>query len=102
MNKHINVDYSKAVPFINENDFKGIKNEISKAHDELHNKTGKGNEFLGWLELPNNYDKAEFELVKKSPLSPTSIYRYQMVGTFIILLLVLLTTTSDILFLAGK
>ena len=66
MNKHINVDYSKAVPFINENDFKGIKNEISKAHDELHNKTGKGNEFLGWLELPNNYDKAEFELVKKS------------------------------------
>ncbi|MDA3808937.1 MAG: RIP metalloprotease RseP [Spirochaetaceae bacterium] len=43
-----------------------------------------------------------FELIKKSPLSPTSIYRYQMVGTFLILLLVLLTTTSDILFLAGK
>jgi len=43
-----------------------------------------------------------FEIFKKSPLSPTSVYRYQMVGTFIILLLVLLTTTSDILFLAGK
>lgn len=43
-----------------------------------------------------------FEIFKKSPLSPKSIYRYQMVGTFIILLLVLLTTTSDILFLAGK
>jgi regulator of sigma E protease len=43
-----------------------------------------------------------FEIVKKSPLSPISVYRYQMVGTFIILILVILTTTSDILFLAGK
>ena len=43
-----------------------------------------------------------FEIFKKSPLSPSSVYRYQMIGTFIILLLVLLTTTSDILFLAGK
>ena len=43
-----------------------------------------------------------FEIVKKSPLSPVSVYRYQMVGTFLILILVLLTTTSDILFLAGK
>jgi len=43
-----------------------------------------------------------FEIIKKSPLSPASVYRYQMIGTFIILLLVLLTTTSDILFLAGK
>jgi len=43
-----------------------------------------------------------YEIFKKSPLSPNSVYRYQMIGTFIILLLVLLTTTSDILFLAGK
>lgn len=43
-----------------------------------------------------------FEIIKKTPLSPSSVYRYQMIGTFIILLLVLLTTTSDILFLAGK
>lgn len=43
-----------------------------------------------------------YEIIKKSPLSPNSVYRYQMIGTFIILLLVLLTTTSDILFLAGK
>ncbi len=43
-----------------------------------------------------------FEIFKKSPLSPGFIYRYQMIGTFLILLLVILTTTSDILFLAGK
>ncbi|MBN2655674.1 MAG: RIP metalloprotease RseP [Spirochaetales bacterium] len=43
-----------------------------------------------------------YEIIKKSPLSPNSVYRYQMIGTFLILLLVLLTTTSDILFLAGK
>ncbi|MBB6481311.1 RIP metalloprotease RseP [Spirochaeta isovalerica] len=43
-----------------------------------------------------------YEIIRKSPLSPNSVYRYQMIGTFLILLLVLLTTTSDILFLAGK
>jgi regulator of sigma E protease len=43
-----------------------------------------------------------YEIIKKSPLSPNSVYRYQMIGTFLILLLVLMTTTSDILFLAGK
>lgn len=43
-----------------------------------------------------------YEIFKKSPLSPNSVYRYQMIGTFLILFLVLMTTTSDILFLAGK
>jgi len=43
-----------------------------------------------------------FEIIKKSPLSPISVYRYQMIGTILILLLVVFTTTSDILFLAGN
>lgn len=38
--------------------------EVSKAHAMLHNGTGKGNDFLGWIDLPVNYDKAEFEEIK--------------------------------------
>ncbi len=38
--------------------------EVSKAHEMLHEGTGKGSDFLGWVDLPVNYDKAEFEEIK--------------------------------------
>lgn len=41
-----------------------MRPEVSKAHAMLHNGTGKGNDFLGWIDLPVNYDKAEFEEIK--------------------------------------
>lgn len=31
----------------------------------IHNKTGAGNDFLGWVDLPTNYDKEEFSRIKK-------------------------------------
>ena len=34
--------------------------------DTLHNKTGEGNDFLGWVTLPTDYDKEEFDRIKKS------------------------------------
>ena len=39
--------------------------KVKVAYDTLVNKTGAGNDFLGWLKWPVDYDKAEFELVKK-------------------------------------
>lgn len=66
MKKHISVDYSKALNFIDESKLENIYKEISSAHKELHNHSGKGNEFLGWMELPNNIDNAEFSKVKES------------------------------------
>ncbi len=41
-----------------------IENEVLSAHEALHNGTGAGADFLGWLDLPVNYDKAEFESIK--------------------------------------
>ena len=38
--------------------------EVSKAHAMLHEGTGKGSDFLGWIDLPVNYDKAEFAEIK--------------------------------------
>lgn len=37
---------------------------VDQAHEALHSKTGKGNDYLGWLEWPVNYDKKEFERIK--------------------------------------
>lgn len=66
MTKHINVDYSKALDFIDIGDMAKLEAEIKIAHTKLHNKSGKGSEFLGWVELPNNYDLDEFNRIKMS------------------------------------
>ncbi|MBQ8026501.1 MAG: glucose-6-phosphate isomerase, partial [Clostridia bacterium] len=43
-----------------------IEAEVIGAHEALHTGTGKGNDFLGWVDLPVNYDKVEFEAIKKA------------------------------------
>lgn len=43
-----------------------IEAEIVNAHQMLHDGTGKGSDFLGWVDLPVNYNKAEFEAIKKA------------------------------------
>ncbi len=56
----INLDLSNAK--LNE-DIYSWQEKVSKAHNDLHNKTGKGNDFLGWVDWPLNYDKEEFERI---------------------------------------
>ena len=51
---------------IKEKEIMKYKNEIEKAHEELHEIANDENEFAGWLELPTDYDKEEFERIKKS------------------------------------
>lgn len=38
---------------------------VEEVHEELHSKKDDENEFLGWLNLPTNYDKKEFSKIKK-------------------------------------
>lgn len=52
--------------FLPENALENIRADIEKAHDDIYNATGKGNDFLGWLTLPEDYDKAEFDEIKKA------------------------------------
>lgn len=40
------------------------KEKVASIHDMIHNKTGAGNDFLGWVDLPTNYDKKEAEDIK--------------------------------------
>ena len=39
---------------------------VENIHKELHDRANSENDFVGWLELPTNYDKEEFERIKKS------------------------------------
>lgn len=39
---------------------------VNSAHNAIHNGTDAGNDFLGWLDLPKNYDKEEFERIKNA------------------------------------
>lgn len=49
-----------------ESNVKKYTEEVATIHKELHEKSKSKKEFLGWLELPTNYDKKEFEKIKKS------------------------------------
>lgn len=57
-------DYSKALNFAKEHEINYLDNAVKCAHDMLHNKTGPGNDFLGWVDLPVNYNKDEFSRIK--------------------------------------
>ncbi|MBR5273077.1 MAG: glucose-6-phosphate isomerase [Clostridia bacterium] len=50
--------------FIKDSDIFALENEITAAHNALHSQSGKGSEFTGWLDLPIDYDKIEFERIK--------------------------------------
>ncbi len=62
--KNITLDYKKALGFFSEEEIANIKPQVEAAHKALHNKTGAGNDFLGWVDLPENYDKEEFARIK--------------------------------------
>lgn len=64
--KKLTFDYSKASSFLTSNELEGMKSCVSTIHNMIHNKTGLGNNFLGWVDLPKNYDKDEFERIKKA------------------------------------
>ncbi len=62
MTLKLNDTYLK--PFIAENAYSGIQSEITEAHRKLLDKTGEGSDFLGWITLPDDYDKEEFARIK--------------------------------------
>ncbi|MBH8598102.1 MULTISPECIES: glucose-6-phosphate isomerase [unclassified Thermoactinomyces] len=65
MNK-IQFDYSSATVFMNEHELMQMQPAIRMAHDLLHNGTGAGSDFLGWVNLPFQYDKEEYARIKKA------------------------------------
>lgn len=55
-----------AEELVSANDVQNLESSAAAAMETLHNKTGAGNDFLGWLTLPTDYDKEEFARIKKA------------------------------------
>ena len=62
----IKFNSSFAADFIRENDLKGLETQVAAAHKTVNEKSGLGNDFLGWVTLPTDYDKEEFARIKKA------------------------------------
>ena len=62
----VTFDYSKAASFISEEEVGYMSKLVDNAKKELLDKTGAGNDFLGWLDLPVDYDKEEFARIQKA------------------------------------
>ena len=60
----IGFNFAYAADFLRENDLKGLETQVTAAHNMLHAKSGLGNDFLGWVSLPEDYDKEEFSRIK--------------------------------------
>lgn len=62
--------------FVADDEFDAIFPQVSLAHETLHGKTGPGSDFLGWVDLPVDYDKEEFARIKRlrQRFSPTATY----------------------------
>lgn len=63
---HIKFDYSKLTPFVAENELDEIQWQIDGAAKLLHEGKGAGSDYIGWLDLPEDYDKEEFARIKKA------------------------------------
>ena len=63
MIKKVTFDYSRAAQFITEQELGAMEKIVETAKAELVAKTGLGNDFLGWIDLPVNYDKEEFQRI---------------------------------------
>ena len=62
-----------AAPFIHDYELEAMQPQVKAAHELLHSKSGLGNDFLGWVDLPVNYDKAEFARIKQAAQKIISI-----------------------------
>ena len=62
----VTFDYSKTAKFINAEEVESMSRIVGAAKQQLTEKDGLGNDFLGWIDLPVDYDKEEFARIKKA------------------------------------
>ena len=62
----VTFDYSKAMSFISDHEIENMKKLVLDAKEVLVSRSGAGNDFLGWIDLPVAYDKEEFARIKKA------------------------------------
>ncbi|EJD5673274.1 glucose-6-phosphate isomerase [Staphylococcus pseudintermedius] len=63
---HIQLDYQKALKFFGQHKLDQQQDAVKAIHRTIHEGTGAGSDFLGWVDLPVNYDKEEFSRIKEA------------------------------------
>jgi glucose-6-phosphate isomerase len=66
MSKTIRLDYSNALNFVGTHEVDYLEGAVALAHRQLHDKTGAGSDFVGWVDLPVNYDNEEFARIQQA------------------------------------
>lgn len=64
LSKKLDFDYSKALSFISQHEVDYLTAQVELAHNQLHDKTGAGSDYTGWVDLPENYDREEFARIQ--------------------------------------
>ena len=62
----VKFDYSKTAGYVHEHEVESMKALTESARKLLLSKSGAGNDYLGWIDLPVDYDKEEFARIKKA------------------------------------
>lgn len=66
MANKVTFDFSKASGFVKEHELEAMKKIVAGAKETLVSKSGAGNDFLGWLDLPVAYDREEFDRIRNA------------------------------------
>ena len=66
MENKLSLDITQTKAFFTEEQYESVKKEVIEAHKVLRAKNGKGNDFLGWLDLPVSFDNREFSRIKQA------------------------------------
>lgn len=66
MMTQVTFTYDKAMDFFSQKELDYLSPNIKVAHEAIHNQTGPGNDFLGWVDLPENYDRDEFNRIQQA------------------------------------
>ena len=64
MSKYLNLDYSNTNNFVAAHELDYSASIVKALHKQLHQQTGAGSDFLGWINLPTHYDKSEFARIE--------------------------------------
>ena len=63
---HIKFNYDMAKSFVGDHELTQMQDLVKNIHHVIHEGSGAGSDFLGWLDLPVDYDKEEFARIKES------------------------------------
>ena len=82
MANKVRFDYSKASKFINAHEVEYMSELAVAAREKLVSKSGAGNDFLGWIDLPVDYDKEEFARIPEAAAKMGSSRGIQFFANF--------------------